>query len=117
MRHHVRDALREEHRVFMKETSVQVTEIKAENPTDFNAFGIYLKGANYTNSFKETSDAELCLVVRTVVRVNRRWSELHASVRPARSWTRTTGFVRSVSRCVSHARAGSDRPGQPCAPP
>ena len=40
------------------ETSLKVTEIEAENPGDFNAFGKYMKGTNYKESFQESGDTE-----------------------------------------------------------
>ena len=34
------------------------SEIEAENPGDFNAFGKYMKGTNYKESFQESGDTE-----------------------------------------------------------
>lgn len=37
---------------------MKVAAIEAENPGDFNAFGKYMKGANYKASFQESGNTE-----------------------------------------------------------
>jgi NAD(P)H-dependent flavin oxidoreductase YrpB (nitropropane dioxygenase family) len=55
---HVMRSVKNTERVFKNETSLKVTEIEAEHPGDFSAFGQYMKGANYQKSFQETGDTE-----------------------------------------------------------
>ena len=55
---HVMRSVKNTERVFRNETAVKVAEIEAENPGDFNAFGKYMKGANYKKSFQETGDTQ-----------------------------------------------------------